>query len=502
MLFFGSRIIPRPAERCAALPQRLLEALGPLMGQSRPDVAARFLHTVGADGLVAIDQRLRSYSSGAYSKWTPDTLRSIVTCPMANEERQSLLFVACAHHDGRERQKAVWHLGEFPGFLTLAAALIRSVDWVPQVQFAARDVVVRMLGACAAEDVLAAWPIVLRLQYRERSIDGWLAESVEGWMLNSANEDLLRRARTTASQKVRAWAYQKSIERGETQILPQAVMQPDPRIGLHALRHLQTTLDAESMAALAVSGLDAPHPVVRRECLRALASANSVTAMAELPRMLLDRSAGVRRLAAYLARQSGTDARMVWRSALDRPSPNVPIGALASLAEEAEAEDAVRLCSLLLAERSTVRRHALKGLLRIGQPISPEEMGRLLQLGGNRVLMTLFAAVRDNAIALDTKLVLSILAGQQANDDTRTNLRRLLEACGLWDCLEQLLALQVRDVDRQWWLAMVNDWIGRSETYAPLGDMRKRALLEATAERAVDLEPERVSKIQAALLRH
>lgn len=321
-------------------------------------------------------------------------------------------------------------------------------------------------------------------------------------MLDSANGDFLHRARAAASQKVRVWAYQKSIERGETPLLKQAVMQPDPRIGLHALRHSRATLSADSLAALAAFGLDAPHPAVRRECLRALASADDVATMAVLSRALLDRSAGVRRLAAYLSRQGGADARMSWRNALEHSSAYVPVGALASLAEEAEAEDAARLRNLLLAERSTVRRHALKGLLRIGQPISQEEIGRLLQLGGSRVLATLADAVRDGAISLDASLALGILADRQVDDDGRANLRRLLEAGGLWDCLECLLAMQVRDADRQWWLAAVDNWIGRSETYAPLGDTRKRALLEAIAERTVDLGPERAPKIQAALLRY
>ncbi|KAB8168045.1 hypothetical protein FKV24_016410 [Lysobacter maris] len=495
-------ILVRAVNPCGALPRRLSDALNPLTGQGRPIDAARFLHTVGTDRLMVIDQRLRGYLSLAYCTWPSDTLRCIVTCPMSEEARQSLLFVACSHRDGREREKAVGHLGEFPGSLTLAAALIRSVDWVPQVRSAARDAVVRMLRTCAIDDVVAVWPIVLQLQHRERSTDGWLAEKVEGWAFASASDGFLCRARQAGGPDVRVWAYRKSLERGETSLLPQALMQPDPRIGLHALRHAQATLDARSMGALAASGLRAPHPVVRREGLRALAAVDVVAARAALPAALLDRSAGVRRLAAYLARQGGADARATWRAALDRPAAQAHAGALASLAEDPQEEDAARFRRCLPETRSVVRQHALKGLLRIGQPIPPEVVGQQLQLGGGRVLATLAAAVRDSAIVIDPSLVRGILADPEVEDDGRVRLIGLLGFAGLWAGLKLLLAARTGDVDRQWWLAAIDDWIGRSETYAPLSDMRKRALLDATTERAAELGPTRVSQIQAALLRH
>lgn len=501
-LFRGHLAIPPGGDPCTGLEQHLLDALNPFLGNNSPRFAARLLHTVGAPELLNIDVRLRAYASKAYGHWSSDTLRLIVSCPMPAGTRQSLLFVACAHRDGRERQKAVWHLAQFPGFLSIAAALIRSTDWVPQVQFAARDAVKQLLRTCVIEDVLLAWPIVLRLQGRERASDGWLSEHVERWLLDSPDGDHLRRALSAADRGVRVWAYQKSIERGDISLLPQALMQPNPRIGMHALRYAQATLDASDLASLANAGLDAPHPVVRRESLRALASVDQKAALDVMPHVLLDRSAGVRRLAAYLARQGGADPRSTWRDALGAFGVAAPVGAMASLSEEAEVEDEALLRAHLLARRPILRLHALKGLLRTKRPLSPEEVNRLIQLGGRRVMPVLSNAVRDSAFPLDEALVLRTLADERTTGDGRANLRRLMQVGGLWDHLERLLTLRVVDADGQWFLDAIDDWIERSESYAPLGEVRKRRLLMLTAERVADLGLERASKMEGAIARH
>ncbi len=501
-LFRTSKQPPAPATACAGLPQFLLQALAPLMGNRRPEVTETFLPTTSANGLAIIDQRLRAWTSAAYATWSADTLRSILMCPMREDARQSLLFLACAHPDGRERQKAVWNLGRFPCYLSLVAALLRSADWVPQVRFAAREAVQRLLDGCSADAVLNAWPLVLRLQRWERASDGWLEASVEGWMLDPSNDALLQRARASTDPALRAWAYRASIERGNTQLHGQALMQQDPRIGLHALRHAQATLDAASIAAISAAGLQAPHPAVRRECLHALASADPATAAAALPRALLDRASGVRRLAAYLTREQGTDPRIAWRAALDEDSQDAQIGALASLAEDAEPEDVARLRLHLLATRASVRQQALKGLLRLGQPIPPDTISRLLQSGGGRVMETLNDAIRNSAVTLDAALILHVLGDAATDAACRARLHRLMRMRSLWDGLTQLLALHVREADRHWWLLAIDDWIDRSDTYTPLGEQRKRALLDAITERTADLPEPRATKIQAAVLRY
>ncbi|MET0548918.1 MAG: hypothetical protein ABW002_06580 [Xanthomonas sp.] len=507
-LFRDSAQPPTPAATCADLPQLLLQALAPLMGNRRPEVTETFLPTTGANDLAIIDQRLRTWTSTAYAiwsadtAWSADTLRCILTCPMNEDARQSLLFLACAHPDGRERQKAVWNLGQFPCYLSLVAALLRSADWVPQVRFGAREAVQQLLRDCSAESILAAWPLVLRLQRWERVSDGWLEANVESWMLDPSNDAMLQRARSSTDPALRAWAYRVSIERGHAQLHGQALMQQDPRIGLHALRHARATLDAASIVAIATAGPHAPHPAVRRECLQALVSADPVKAATVLPSALLDRASGVRRLAAYLTRERGTDPRIAWRAAIDQDSKDDQIGALTSLAEEAEPEDAARLHKRLHATRASVRQQALKGLLRLKQPISPDTTSRLLQSGGGRVMDTLSHAIRDSTVTLDNALILLTLGDEATDAACRARLHKLMRIRSLWDGLMQLLALRVPEADRHWWLMAVDDWIDRSGTYAPLGELRKRMLLDAVSERTADLADERATKILAAVLRY
>ncbi|MXV09702.1 hypothetical protein DYQ93_01400 [Xanthomonas sp. LMG 8992] len=260
--------------------------------------------------------------------------------------------------------------------------------------------------------------------------------------------------------------------------------------------------DAASMVAIAAAGMQAPHPAVRRECLHALASADPAKAAIALPHALLDRASGVRRLAAYLTRQQGADPRIAWRAALDQDSPDGRIGALASLAEEAEPEDAARLRTRLFATRASVRQQALKGLLRLRQPIPSDATRRLLQLGGGRVMDTLTDAIRDSAVTFDAALIQHVLGDEATDAACRARLHKFMGIRGLWDGLTQLLALRVAEADRHWWLTAIDEWIDRSGRYTPLGELRKRALLDSIAERTADLPGERVMKILTAVLRY
>jgi hypothetical protein len=459
------------------------------------------LRSARAEELLNIDQRLRSYRSDAYVNWVPATLHNIAICPIADDLRHALLFVACAHPDGRERQKAVWRLTESPGYFTLAAALVRCADWAAPVRFAARDAVVQLLSRCTAHDVAAAWPLVLRLKHRERSGDQWFVENVESWMLAPANCEALRLALASRAPSVRLWAYRHAVIRDDD-LLRTALLQADPRIGLHALRHAQATLAAKELASLATAGLDAPHPVIRRESLRALTTVDDTAAASALPRALLDRSVGVRRLAAYLTRQHGVDPRTAWRAALDHPCTPLPLGALSSLADDPESEDAPRMRRLLLADRPIIRQFALGSLLKAGGSVVPEELSMLLELGGPRVLAALNIAVCDNTICLDSGLIRQVLASDRVGEDGRARMRKLLETGGLWDRLDQLLALRLPDTDSEWWLAAIDDWVRRSDAYAPIGELRKRALLSVLSERASELGTHRTSRITDALRRY
>ncbi|GAB2514676.1 hypothetical protein [Lysobacter humi (ex Lee et al. 2017)] len=497
---FGATRIPGD-DPCGALPQLLSDALNVALRPVKADGGVAELLHLPAEELLNVDRRLRAYRGAVYAAWSPHTLRHIASCPVQDEMRHALLFIACAQPDGRERQKAVWRLADFPAYLTLAAALVRCDDWAAPVRFAARDAVVRLLPLCQPVDVLAAWPLVLRLQKRKRAGDPWLEEAVEGWMLLPANAEVLRAALASNASVMRHWAYCRAIDRGGD-LWVSAVLQPDPRIGLYALVRAQTALDPVSLGDLAKAGLRAPHPVIRRESLRTLSGTDQAAAASMLPSALLDRSAGVRRLAAYLMRQKGLDPRLEWRSALDRAGLPFPLGALASLSEAPEEEDDPRFRPLLTAARSQVRQLALRGVLHLSAPISPAELAGLLDMGGRRVIATLADAVRESAIWLDNALILSVLASGEARQARLQHLRTLLCIGGLWDRLDQLLALHVPPEHTNWWLAAVDDWIRRSDTYAPIGDMRKRDLLAALATRATELQTPRVSRAAAALQRY
>lgn len=200
-----------------------------------------------------------------------------------------------------ECEEVLESLPKYPGRLTLAATLIRCSDWVPEVREAAQRVASQLLDRCTGGDVVAAWPLAIRLQSRGRVAKDWFSEHIEGWMLRQESSPWLLSLLHSPNTSARAWAYEKSIEGNVSlsiDLLDSAIRDPNPQIAFHALRYSLHRCDKARTKALANFGVEAPHPVVRRESLRALATLDSDVPRELLHRMLCDPSAGVRSLAA------------------------------------------------------------------------------------------------------------------------------------------------------------------------------------------------------------
>lgn len=488
--------------------QQSIRAVCQLPGNSADPVHAHtYLLSLPPEKLFDLDERLRFCSSTVFGDWPTSALTHITTGELEPALRQPLLFLLAGHHDGRLRQKALWKLPEFPGYLALAVALIRCADWVPEVKHAAQEATKRLLELSDVEDVLTLWPLVLRLRVRERGSREWLEHHVESWALRTELRPLLRSLLASDNAQVRAWAFSSGLQAGVdlgVDLLETAVRDPNPAIALYALRHAQRQDDDARIRLLAKIGLNAPHPVVRRESLRVLSGLEGALTRDKLLLTVCDASAGVRSLSAFLLRERyAVEPSARWRAVLDDQSRRPTLGALVSLADHAQPEDVDRMRHWLLDSSGPVRMHGLRGLLTSGGQLSEDEFAHLVTEGGNPVLRFLASSIRAGDTKLGVERLTSVLTSPAAPLSVSLNLRRLLKKVGHWQRLELLLQLPAtQDTVREWWRRALADWDEDSGMYAPIGSSRRLELLRLLQRRQEEIDVDHYDAIKGAILRH
>ena len=466
-----------------------------------------YLRSLPPEMLFEVDERQRTYGSFVFQKWPASVLGRITSDDLAPDVRQALLFLSAAHRDGRVRQIALEALSDFPGYLTLAIALIRCADWVPEVRQVAQDAVERLLECCHGEEVLALWPLVLRLHARERASPAWFDARIEPWMFRGQSRPWLLRLLGSDNASVRVWAIARSLERGVEpgfDLLDIAMADPSPRIALHALRHAQRRHGEDRIRRLATSGLAAPHPVIRRESLRALSQLDAPLARETLLPRLSDRAAGVRSLAVYLLRDRyAEDPRPQWRGVLDGSDDPRSPGALAALAEHAEPQDCARIRQWLTVSGNVIRSHALRGLLKAGGQLTEAELGGLVTSGGNHLLRQLSRSIRAGDVRLDIGAVVSMLTNQASTASTGINLRCVMQELGHWQRLELLLKLPLASKPvTVWRQEAITEWVRDADTYAPMGPSRRLQLLQLLAHGRDQIPTAQYRIMEDAIKRH
>jgi hypothetical protein len=493
------------------LPEVLLDQalrfMLPADAQGDPVQVRAFLENLPVERLFDIDERLRSYYGTPFRNWPSTVVEDITSSNMTSSLRQSLLFVAASHSNGRVRQEILESLPTYPGRLTLAAALIRCADWVPEVREAAQRVASQLLDRCVSGDVMAVWPLVIRLQSRGRVATDWFSEHIEGWMLRQESSPWLLSLLHSPNTSVRAWAYEKSIEGNVSlsiDLLDSAIRDPNPRIAFHALRYSSYHCDEARIETLANFGVEASHPVVRRESLRALATLDSDVPRELLHRMLCDPSAGVRSLAAFLLRERyGEQAIDYWRSVIDGDVARPTLGALASVADNAQAEDVMRLKRWLAYPKGIVRMLCLNGIAKAGGTLSDEEFLRLVTSNGLRVQRAIAISVRKGVIPLDNNRLRAMVTSEVETPTIREHLRGLLRELNHWDRLNLILGFHPsKESELLWFVSLLGDWIVDSNRYVPLGSSTRTRLLDLLQSRRAEMDDQAFQTIQEAIGRH
>ncbi|MBM7130676.1 hypothetical protein [Dyella mobilis] len=465
------------------------------------------LESLPVEHLIDIDESLRSYYGTPFRDWPANAMAVIASSKMTSSMRQSLLFLAASHSNGRIREQVLELLPQFPGRLTLAASLIRCADWVPIVRDVAQKASVQLLDLCAGEDVAAIWPLAIRLKVRERLDREWFSSCVEGWMLRSESSQWLLSQFSAKNTKVRAWAYEKSLEANLSigiNLLDSAISDPNPRIALHALRYSAHRCDEGRAQSLAKRGLDAAHPIIRRESLRVLAALDASLPRETIHRMLRDKASGVRSLASFLLRERFSEQAIdYWRSVVDSDVQRPTMGALTSLVDKAEAEDVPRFKRWLDHPRGLVHTLCIRGIVKVDGQFSDAEFLRIVSTPSERLQRELAAIVRRGAIPLDLHRLMATLSADTATSHTRESLRGLLRELSHWDRLAMVLGVHPNgQVELLWFVTVLGDWLADSNCYAPLGPARRSSLLAVLEKRRDEIDDIAYSQIEQAILRH
>ena len=465
-----------------------------------------FLETQPVERLFDLDERLRSYHGLTSRDWPEHMLVDIAASAMSDSMRQSLLFLAAGHGNGRIRERALTLLPDFPGKLTLAAALIRCVDWVPMVREVARQTATRLLDLCQDVDLIDAWPLAIRLASRERLDREWFTRYVEGRVWRGEPPQLLLRFLQSPNAAVRTWAYEKALDVSVPlgfDLLESAIRDASPRIALSALRYSADRGGEARTRGLASFGIKASHPVVRRESLRLLAKLDA------LPRevihgMLGDKSAGVRSLAAFLLKERySEEAIEYWREVIDSDVHRPTLGALISLVDRASEEDIPRFKLWLTYPRGLVRLWCMRGVLRAGGEFSDGEFLELLSTPSKKMHMELADSIRKGKVRLDTQRLMASLTAETATSTTRKHLRALVRELGHWERLALILSIRPSgEHELLWHVATLGDWIADSGRYAPLGEMRRSSLLALLEDRRSEMDEAAYQTIERAIGRH
>ena len=484
-----------------------LQFLRPLSGNGTALPIEDFLQSLPVERLFDMDERFRAYYGIAFRDWPTDVLIDITTSKMSPSMRQAMLFLAASHSNGHIREKALGLLSGFPGRLTLAAGFIRCADWVSMIRTTAQQTVARLLNLCLEEDVVAVWPLVIRLADRERLDREWFRRCVEGWALRSGSSQRLLNLLQSPNAKVRAWAYEKALESHvplEFDLLDSAIRDPSPRIALYALRYAEHQDEEKRTLNLARFGIGASHPVIRRESLRILADMDASLSRETIHGMLADKAAGVRSLAAFLLRERYSEnAIEYWRSVIDNDDQRPTEGALVSLADKPEPEDIARFKRWLPYPRKLVRLLCMRAIIRAGGEFSDDEFLLILSTTSAQMRGELAVSIRSGAIRFDLHRLMSTLTSRAATSITLEQLRGLLRELNHWDRLALILSVRPSEqVEVLWYVTVLGDWIADSTRYAPLGATRRSSLLELLEKRRNEIDDVAYCQIEQAIARH
>lgn len=435
---------------------------------------ARDLIAISRDGTVrdrtVVVAALRAASARFWSRLDEELRRAWQSAPVwsralaarlvEGEDDLLRLTMAAGHPSGYLREAATTLLATTPDPLAVTVLALRSGDWVPAVQAAARAALATRLPAMPVAELSSLVDAAFQLD--RRASHEWLAEATRA-KLRSLSALEVQSVLPVRAHRARRAAYHLLIEAGQlttSQLIAAATADPDQTVramcaraamggttGLADLRHL-----AAGRTAL-----------VRAEAVHALAKRGD---LAPAEARLADRSLIVRTVARNVLRSAGADVPARYRELVDTATPTV--GAIAGLGEVGDQRDAAHLRQWLDHPQSRMRSAAIAALRRIGV-VDPAELLPMLRDSSPAVVAQARTSLLRIAAQLDGDHLQKLVRPENPLF-TRFAAYRLLATANVWQRILLDLRLYADSDDRLRRTAQADlaSWLnhGASTTYS------------------------------------
>lgn len=478
--------VPRPVKPWSSLSEEAdswVEAVLPRssLGESvRKGTAWQALNRLDGRRLLMIESEFRD------ADWDRDPVRirrvlaaaSTVTEP---DQAAAYRFAAACFADGFVRQDALREMTQ-PTRLDLAAAMIRTQDWVPQVRAAANDALLEMLWSPDPELLFGLFDLHLLLQRRERGGDGSWQEVFDSRLAGEDFVALRWKLISSEDANVRKAAFAlvlRADPQSRLDALQRAVGDRACWIVMWALSEARAAGDLGRRADLLAAASHHRHPAVRAQALREREELQPDPA--RLQQALLDRSRPVRNAAAYLLKTKyGQSALPTWRIVVDGGSSAEFLIAASALAEHAQAPDASRLGDLLMHPSARLRSMAIHALARLGGDDLAIQLDRALGDPSPRVLREVARGYSVGNQVLTPERLSRVFEAATALSH-RVALLQAARVLGKWHELA-FLAGQAQHVDSEtfeYFRPHLDSWLWRANSsFAELPEDRRTQLLD------------------------
>ncbi len=399
--------------------------------------AAALISSLPPAELPALELRLRSQWPYRDHAFVDDVLRD-----PGSFSDTALLGLVSFHPNGRKREEAVKRLALLDDRSELPYLLLRLNDWAPQVREAARQPVLDRMRDEYISAFVDNFPLVERVFRAQRTDGAFLLEPLTR-TLATASGQAAAIAGIASSSRATARAVARFVLDHVPDILgavvTAGVTASDPLIRMWMVPVLTSSLPPEQALPILQRMASDSTPAVRREALRALSQSFPHEAQQALERAILDPSPSVRETSRFLLRGRQLDFVSLYRVALDMSATTRGlVTAIGGLAEVGAASDSGRVATYLSHPSASVRRAAVKCVMRLAGEAFAERVTPMLHDPAPAVSAAVREGLRQHAQAL----VRSQLAGiftTASSQHTRTNVVPLFAALPKWQSVTCLL---------------------------------------------------------------
>lgn len=390
---------------------------------------------------VSLDQAVRTRSSYGY----PNRLLSekdLAGFGTLGDAASAAWGLASLNWNGYVREEAVKCLAGVSTGAELPFLLLRLNDWVEQVRAAALEAVEARLQPDSAAPFLRFLPLVLRLEYTQRSRNEKLISRIESFLQAPENAHLLAEGRLSSDREIRRACFRLSFKKtvdSPWDEFGDALRAKDPVVRLWAARVASSLPVSPELRDFFDRLTHDRFVPVRRLALEAFADLFPHESPDRTQFALLDSVASIRDDARRrLSQTERVDFASFYRKAfVEGPAAHLK-AAIAGLGETGSASDSSELLPFLSHSSPKIRRTAIRAISTLSRD---EHLAAFEQ------------AILDNepSVSTEARKMLLRRAGllnqqrlwdQLENDErphVRKNILLLLDHTGKWDRLFYLL---------------------------------------------------------------